>query len=245
MGVKLEQFSDWNGTFGGSYDGRSALLKVEATSNPANNFDGHLKFVFLDIERNFSRTSTAIINLAPGAEYWYTTDTTFGDWDTTWPFTTIHTHDIDWISGYTTWNSQQYGFWLRRLATSQTVSLQNGKPFTDMSDFIGKWTGVADGIPSTMAIVEDKSNKDPRVIVLEFVIDIETNPHSSYRGKHTWDRSANRHTTLALQFPEVGGVPIEADTFHDLQLHTWNINYMSGVFQQGTQLYGMAYQRQV
>lgn len=123
MGRPFESILDWSGIYVGRFDGRKARFEIGQVYEiypPDGYAFGAISYTDLDQNKTYSReTPTQLIaNVGPqGHELPGFTLLLNGNYNldtVTFSRLLIHTQDIDYISGESVWNGQEYGAFFTR-----------------------------------------------------------------------------------------------------------------------------------
>lgn len=119
MGRQFESTLDFGGEYQGRYDGRNAKLSIWQVYAiyPPDGYSFGITFTDLDRGETYTNSGTPLIqNSGPNAHV----ITNFalwkqgGDGQVHFMRLLLHTWDIDYISGESEWNGQEYGMFFTR-----------------------------------------------------------------------------------------------------------------------------------
>jgi hypothetical protein len=134
MGRPFESILDFRGNYSGNYDGRQATLEIFFDNPSADQNVYNANLFFHDVDNAvYYRTVAAQFDITivndnniPWAQIHAFGDCNFSQTDANgdaqgsgtllWPIIAIHTFDIDYLSGASSWNGQYYGISFTRNA---------------------------------------------------------------------------------------------------------------------------------
>ena len=118
MGRQFESTLDFGGNYVGRFDGRNGRLEVNQVYAiyPPNSYSFVVTFIDLDRNQTFSNSGNAHIEDTGPQGHKITNLVLYGPQGAQVTFSRLllHTWDIDFISGESVWNGQEYGAFFTR-----------------------------------------------------------------------------------------------------------------------------------
>ncbi|QNP68176.1 hypothetical protein IAG44_00965 [Streptomyces roseirectus] len=238
----------FQGTWNGSYDGRSSRLTIRVQGQPPS--DRYTLFFTFTDESGASYSGT-LQNIAASTYHLpYFKLGANGELD--WQGLLLHTWNTDYISGFSVWNSGVYPMsWTRSTVNDPFTP---GPQWTGYTDYFGDYAGFLDGRNARL-VVSRGQRPDPSQAGSPLKPTVERVISDTDRGTSwfawNWEADVQRQPVSQQRIllegfyttPDPQPTTLKLDYIFP---HGWNRNYISGRIQQigsPSSYYGIQFKR--
>jgi hypothetical protein len=236
MAGPLRNTREWQGFYRGSNDGRAAMLQVDVREDASGRW--HFDFTFIDFagHRWVGNFTGDVGSRCHALEHPIELLSVGNQGPVRWKGLYLHTWDTDWLTGVSEWAGQEYGMiFVRENAPTPPLAFV-GPPLASNRDFtdpgVPGWRGNYDG-------------KAGAALTISFLRSFGI---SYTQGSDIYQRSVDvgrdehgvGHVLRDLTMVRLGAEDLH---WKALYLHTWDVNFLSGVSEWRGERYGMAFVR--
>jgi hypothetical protein len=236
MAGPLTDTRQWQGCYRGSYDGRAATLQVNVRQDGASRW--HFDFTFTDFAGHHwvGGYSGDVGSRCHALETPIELRSVENQEPVHWKGLYLDTWDTDWLTGVSEWAGQEYGMsFVREHSLTPPLAfsgprMASYRDFTDLE--VPGWVGNADGKGGALLTI---------TFLREFGIACTQGGEIWLRGVDLRrDEHGVGHVLRDLTLMRLG---VESLHWKALYLHTWDVNFVSGISEWHGERYGMAFQR--
>jgi predicted ester cyclase len=242
-GSRMSSTFDFAGTFIGSFDGRRATVKIEVfRTGDINVAQVHVQYSEGGKIWNAFFTKNMTSNGHILENFTLFPDQNDGRESKTWKQLYLHTWNTDWISGINLWNGREFGMMFVRVPSSTPPLSFSGRRMVSTKDFAGCYKGSFDGHPDGRLEIDLIRIAGSSTNFYFSVFYTDSAGHSWY-PQAIVGRDDTNDGNIIPSFHLLGSSGQEDIYIDKLYLHTWDIQFLSGISSWHGSQFGLTFTR--